>query len=107
MTLRLPLARDKERRGSDHDEEVSVQARFINREGRKLCLAVASQWRVACVTAQWELDSGRKLTEEPQYPATSQPEALGCEAIWSPGALARLLFSGKFNRLNTSRLDGN
>ena len=34
MTLGLPLARDKERRGSDHDEEVSAQARFINKEGR-------------------------------------------------------------------------
>ena len=32
MTLSLSLARDKEGRGSDHDE-VLAQARFINREG--------------------------------------------------------------------------
>lgn len=62
MTLGLPLARDKEGRGSDHDEEVTAQARFINKSGKegvdaKLCLQVtvgrgSQSWVVVCVTAQ-------------------------------------------------------
>lgn len=35
MTLGLPLARDKEGRGSDHNEEVSAQARFINKSRKE------------------------------------------------------------------------